>query len=286
MNVLEIRAARQFRHTDDLTGYQVPNNDPRSGDFDWDSVAIDLSGCESICPAATLWCAIYPMLVARLGRECSLTAPANSSVRSYLNRLGLFKTLEIAGVSVDRIGGTPNSQEVDFLLPLTPLTSFTQVEEISDEIDVKLSGSNLSSVNVYDDVNMAFCELANNAVEHPESPIGAYGFVQHSADGFICAVADGGIGIRSSLMKNRNHCENAKTDTQAIQYALQENISVHGHTRGLGLAQIVEFVLPGGRRLTICSGIGCLRYSDNEQPPVAEYATLFPGTLAYMDIPS
>ena len=69
----------------------------------------------------------------------------------------------------------------------------------------------------------------------------------------MCAVADGGIGIRASLLKNPDHAEKVQNDWQAIQYALEENISVRGNTRGLGLSHIVELVLPPNRELNVSS---------------------------------
>ena len=67
MATLEISAQRQFSHTGDLLEYQVPRNDPRRDDFDWESVRIDLSRCEFVRPAGVLWCTIYPLLVAEMG---------------------------------------------------------------------------------------------------------------------------------------------------------------------------------------------------------------------------
>ena len=67
MATLEISAQRQFSHTGDLLEYQVPNNDPRRDDFDWESVRIDLRRCTFVRPAGVLWCTIYPLVVAKRG---------------------------------------------------------------------------------------------------------------------------------------------------------------------------------------------------------------------------
>ena len=177
MAVLEIRAARQFRHTDDLTGYRVPNNDPRSGDFDWDSVHIDLSRCEFVRPAAALWSLVYPLLVAAKGVPCAVEVPSDNRISGYLNDLGLFDMLRTDGVEVNH-DRPINRNRLQLVLPLTRLDSITQVERLEEEILERLLPSNLSSVNVYFHVSQAFGELGNNSVEHPESSIGAYGFVQ------------------------------------------------------------------------------------------------------------
>ena len=290
MATLEISAQRQFSHTGDLSGYQVANNDPRRDDFDWESVRIDLSRCEFVRPAGVLWCTIYPLLVAARGIPCELLTPHNLGVTSYLNRLGLFETLQNAGVGVDSLG-MPNIGQGNLMLPLTRLDTVSQVEELAVAIDDNLRRSNLSSVNLYDHVNMAFAELANNAVEHADSSVDAYGYVQYydSSDGqsrFVCAIADGGIGIRASLLKNPNHERMVQSDWQAIEYALEENISAHGNTRGLGLSHIVEFVLPPDRALNINSGVGFLHTDGNTLQTTSRESNLFSGTSAFINIPT
>ena len=289
MATLEISAQPQFSHTGDLLEYQVPRNGPRRDDFDWESVRIDLSRCEFVRPAGVLWCTIYPLLVAQRGIPCELVAPNNVGVTSYLNRLGLFETLENARVEID-FPGMPNPQQGRLVLPLTRLSAISQVEELGEAIVEYLMQSNISSANVYDHINMVFAELANNAVEHADSSIGAYGYVQYYAfEGqprFVCTIADGGIGIRSSLQKNPDHVGKVQNDWQAIEYALQENISVHGDTRGLGLSHIVELVLPPNRELSISSGLAFGHRDGRAGILTPRSANLFPGTLASVNIPT
>ncbi len=289
MATLEISAQAQFNHTGDLLGYQVPINDPRRDDFPWDSVRIDLSRCTFVRPAGVLWCTVYPLLVAERGIPCEMVVPYDIGVTSYLNRLGMFETLLNAGIKVDNLG-MPTPQQGHLMLPLTRLTTMSQVEDLGEAIVENLMSSNVSSANVYEHVNMVFGELANNAVEHADSPIDAYGYVQHYAfEGhlrFVCAIADGGIGIRASLLKNPDHAGSVQSDWQAIEYALVENISVHGNTRGLGLAHIVELVLPPNRELNISSGSAFLHYDGRTKIPSPRSANLFPGTLASVNIPA
>ena len=288
MQSLKIVSPSNFNHAGDLLGYQVSNNDPRHNDFDWESVLVDLSRCDFIRPAAVIWCTVYSLLVAQRGIPCNLVAPLNAGVRSYLNRLGLFENLESAGIEIDNLGA-PNPEQGRLILPLTRLRTVSQVENLGDAVDDSLISSNLSSRNLYSDVNMVFGELGNNAVEHADSPIDAYGFVQYVASErqprFVCIIADGGIGIRASLQKNPDHEGHALTDQAAIEYATYENISVHGNTRGLGLAQIVEFVLPPNRELNITSGNGFL-HVDGELQRKPRYSNLFPGTSAFVNIPA
>ena len=288
MATLDIRVQGQFSHTGDLSGYRVSNNDPRHHDFDWKSVRIDLSRSGFVRPAAVLWCTIYSLLVVEKGIPCELIVPDRPKVTAYLNHLGMFDVLRGAGVRVDYFD-VSNMERRQLVLPLTRLRTISQVEDLGDAVMDSLSRSNLSSANLYDHVNMAFAELGNNAVEHAQSPIDAYGLIQfyhwNQRPRFVCAVADGGIGILASLQENPEHEEHALTDWDAIEYAIQENISVHGNTRGLGLAHIVEFLLPPNRELNITSGNGFLDV-DGKRQTTSRESNLFPGTSAFVNIPA
>ena len=287
MATLEISVTGPFNDTGDLSGYQVCNNDPRRPEFDWESVRIDLSRCEFVRPAGVLWCAVYSLLVAQLGIPCKLTVPSNAGVRAYFNRLGLFEVLESGGIEVDN-QGLPYPGQGHLILPLTRLNTVPQVEALENSIFDSLTQSKLSSSSLYDHVNWVFGELANNAVEHSDSTI-RYGYVQYydfeAHPRFICAVADGGIGIRASLRKNPDHKNKVPNDVCAIAYALEENVSTCGNTRGLGLAHIVELVLPPNRELNITSGNGFL-HVDGKWQTTSRWSNLFPGTSAFVNIPA
>ena len=90
------------------------------------------------------------------------------------------------------------------MLPLTRFDTESEVEELTNETYESLQRSGLGSANLYPLVSEVFAELAVNAVEHADSPIGAYGFVQfyefEVGRRFVCGIADGGIGIRRSLV--------------------------------------------------------------------------------------
>ena len=208
-------------------------------------------------------------------------------MRSYLNRLGLFEVLESGSIEVDNLG-LPNPDQGHLILPLTRLNTVPQVEELENSINDNLIQSKLSSANLYDHVNWVFGELANNAVEHSDSTI-RYGYVQYydfeAHPRFVCAIADGGIGIRESLRKNREHEGKVPNDVCAIKYALEENVSAFGNTRGLGLAHIVELVLPPDRELNITSGNGFL-HVDGKRQTTSRESNLFPGTSAFVNIPA
>ncbi len=289
MATLEISAQRQFSHTGDLLGYQVPNNDPRRDDFDWDSVRIDLRRCEFVRPAGVLWCTIYALLVAEKGIPCELVVPVQPSIVIYLNDLGLLSTLKDAGVDVD-YGAPPNLDRWQLVLPITQLGSISVVEELENAVIENSESRNLSSVNVHTDVAVAFAELANNAVEHSESSVSTFGLVQYyewDPPRFVCAVADGGVGIRASLQKNPEYARLALTDWDAIDYATLENVSgTQDSLRGMGLHHIVNDILPPDRELNINSGLGFLHADGGAGPTRTNRSNLFPGTSAFINVPT
>ena len=149
-----------------------------------------------------------------------------------------------------------------------------------------LDRSNLGSANLHAEVAETFGELANNAAYHSESEIGAFGmaqFYQREHQGrFICAVADGGIGIRESLTKNPAYKYTVHYDWTAIEYATQELVSGTGDAhRGIGLYEISNAMRHPGRELFIHSGIGLLHietgaYQENFAY-TANRTKLFPG---------
>ena len=171
MAPLEISAQRRFSHTGDLLGYQVPGNDPRRDDFDWDSVRIDLSSCEFVRPAGVLWCTIYPLLVAERGIPCEVVVPSQPSIATYINDLGLFSLLKDTVVDVD-YSAPPNIDRWQLVLPITQLASISNVEELENAVIENLEGRNLSSVNVHTDVAVAFAELGRTTLLSTRSPQG------------------------------------------------------------------------------------------------------------------
>ena len=153
-----------------------------------------------------------------------------------------------------------------------------------------LQESGLGAANIYPIVSETFAELAMNAVQHAESPIGAYGFVQfydsEFGPRFVCGVADGGIGIRRSLERDPALRDRVPYDWGAIEVALQERVTGTGeNTRGIGLYGVVQDMRQPGRQLIVHSGIGMLRISE-DMTSEASRTRLFPGTLAYASIPT
>lgn len=265
--------------------------DPRRPDFSEREVALDLRLCDFVQVPAALWCAILLLLAKNNGGECELLTPENAEARTYLKSMGLYQALQENGVRVDG-GGVAESRSRGVVLPLTRFDDEYQVGDMADKVLDTLQRSGLGAPNIYSVVSETFGELAMNAVQHSQSPIGAYGVIQfHKSESgeekFVCGVADAGIGIRHSLEQNPAHKGVVPYDWLAIKHALRERVSGTGDSyRGFGLFSVAEDTLNNpGQRLMIHSGIGSLEIAEDlESAPWR--TSLFPGTLAYVSIPA
>jgi len=165
------------------------------------------------------------------------------------------------------------------------------VEKIANEARDRLTTAGVGAANLYSVVAEVFAELAMNAVQHAHSEIGAVGLIQFyqsdAGERFVCAVADGGIGIRRSLESNEDLRGRATYDWTAIELALEEGISGTGSSRrGIGLFGVAEDMAMPGRQLIVHSGIGLLRTIGGTGSEATRSSVRFPGTLVSASIPT
>lgn len=283
---MRIAARPQFIHPGHLKGFALP--DPRGSRYDESNVEIDLRECEFIGPSAVLWCIVFSLLAKQRGSVCTLLVPENMGVCIYLKSLGVFRLLQEKGVEVDDLG-VPEHDAARLIIPLTEFETEYDVEQAANDADLSLMSSGLGAANIHYVVTNAFSEFALNAVQHSESKIGSFGYLQYyelgSGPRFICAVADGGIGIRRSLGRNPKLRPRVPYDWVAIEVAMQERVSgTQEPTRGMGLFGVAEEVRKAQRQLWIQSGIGALHIEEDLQSR-SRRTKLFPGTLAHASIP-
>jgi hypothetical protein len=285
IEVMVIESPQHFVHAGDLDP-RWASQDPRKLTSS-ESLDIDLRNCEFIQPAAVLWCAIYGLLAQR-SAACRLLVPENLGVAIYLKSIELFKILAANGVEVNDhgVGGRPAG-----ILPITSFSTESDVDKIANEARDRLTLAGLGAPNLYSLVAEVFAELGMNAVQHSQSEIGAVGLIQFyqsdSGERFVCAVADGGIGIRRALESNEALRSRAAYDWTSIELALEEGISGTGsNRRGIGLFGVAEDMAKPGRQLIIHSGIGLLGTVGGVGPGATRSAIRFPGTLVSASIPT
>jgi len=135
------------------------------------------------------------------------------------------------------VGGRPAAR---LILPITRFNTETEVDNLGNEARDRLTAAGVGAPNLYSVVAEVFVELAMNAVQHSQSEIGSVGLIQFyesdAGERFVCAIADGGIGIRRSLESNAALRSRATYDWTAIELALEEGISGTGSNgHGIGL---------------------------------------------------
>ena len=284
--MLVIEAPEVFRNSGDLRAKQS-NHDPRDPAFSHRRVVIDLSRCQSVAPAAAMWCLVYALLVRIRSDECGLRLPDAIEPTNYLRSTMLLSILSASGADVaDRGFDRPYDS-----LPILALTKFDsrhEVEEAANNASEVLARTGRVAANLIPVVGESFIELANNAVEHADSRIGSFDLIHlngfPSKPAIVCAVADGGIGIRQSLRQNRQFTERLPFDWVAADLAREEGVTGTGdNVRGFGLFGVAEDTLQTGRTLLIQSGRGIFHMTKDLRR--AGKSRLFPGTIVVASIP-
>lgn len=285
---MRITLPENFWHAGDLSHrFASASTDPRRSAFVEARVDIDMRECRFVRPPAILWSAVLPLLSLEQGSSCRLLVPENMGVCLYLQSVGLFSLLKEAGVEIDD-RGIAVRHDAQLILPLTRFRSEADVEALANSALEALGRAGVGSANLYPVVSEVFAELALNAVQHAESRIGALGLIQfyesQSGRRFVCTVADGGIGIRQSLVRNPNLADKVAYDWDAIELALEEGVTgTSSRTRGIGLYGVAEDMRKPGRQLIVHSGIGMLLMNDGVQNE-PQRTSLFPGTLVSASI--
>ena len=288
MTVLQIKPPQNFWHAGNLEARHA-SEDPRQVRYPVTELDIDLRDCNFIQPPAVLWCVVYALLANRQGATCRFLVPENFGTAIYMKSVGLFETLQEAGIEVDD-KGVPPRPDSKIALPISRFQNATDVDALANETLSRLSELGLGSASVRPLVSEVFAEIAMNAVQHADSPIDAYGLIQYYESGngnrFFCAVSDGGIGIRQSLERNPKLRHLVASDWTALDLASQERISgLSDETRGVGLSWISQEMLKPGGHLILHSGQGMLQIAEGTAGPGMR-TILFPGTLAFASIPT
>ncbi len=283
---LEIRAPKRFAHVGSLKAGEAAH-DPRSEDFSFDNVTIDLRECRHIDIPAILWCVVFLSLAVRRGANCQLRLSDDAAALDALTSSGARDILASVGV---QLRGCRSSSEPSILLPLCILQSFSDVERATDDIlDSLMDTPDSGPANLYPTIAETFAELANNGVEHSQSEIGTFGMVAltlgRKTGNFEIAVADGGVGISQALKASASiDKKRIWNDWSSIEYATGELVSGTGDPhRGIGLFGVIEESRLPGAILRLNSGRGVL-YINEQSQIRAIRNSLFPGTLAYISI--
>ena len=286
---MEIIAPRNFRNAREVPA-EFAGYDPRLSLAATERLVINLGGCAVVEPAAMLWCIVCSLLAKDLGRDCSLILPYAKAAAAPLMQARMPQLLSEAGVDVESSHpAIPGNGNAAILLPATRFHSLGDAAELTNWLEDALTSSGMGAANIHPIVCEMFSELANNAAEHSESRIGAYGFARfYSSSGdsrFLCAVADGGRGISLALQGNPALATPAN-EWSAIELAVQELVTgTAKRTRGIGLYSVFDEMHRPGRELMIHSGKGVLTVNADSEIHIVR-GGVFPGTLVSVAVPA
>ena len=285
---MEIIAPRNFRDAREVLA-EFAGYAPRLSLAATERLVINLGGCAVVEPAAMLWCIVCLLLAKDLALDCSLILPYDKGAASPLIQAGMPQMLLEGGVAVESIHPAIPGDAAAILLPITRFRSLGDAAELTNRLEDALTNSGMGSANVHPIVCEVFSELANNAAEHSASPIGAYGFARFLDSGrdrrFLCAVADGGVGI-SAALKGNPLLATPAAEWSAIELAVQELVSgTASRTRGIGLYSVFDEMPRPGRELMIHSGSGVLTVNADSEIHIVR-GGVFPGTLVSVAVPA
>ena len=169
------------------------------------------------------WISVHPAVLTlvvsmaiRAGKENVTFDTLTATSGSYLDRMGLFGfTAQSSPYSIHR------KEESGRFIPVTIIKNSTEQSKfIADMIPLLHL-----PVDKTDAIKYTVGELLRNVLEHSESPVGAIVAAQYykKSNTLRIGICDGGIGIKKSLQ--RFWSAQAKTDIEAIKWAMVPGIS-------------------------------------------------------------
>lgn len=262
--------------------------------LDGGPTVLDLRSVEFVEPAGLCGLAVLLEKLLESSEEVGL-ALSGRDVAAYLERMNFFRLFgERVRVNLDlspleeRRRRDPGT--------LQELVSFHTEEEIPAIIqrisDILENRGYLLRERVA--VCSVLSEVCSNATEHSASPCGAFAAVQayqHIVSGarrrgeeVLIAIADGGVGIRRTLLRNPALAEHVVTDNDALRHALEMGVSGTGEVgRGGGLTLVAQIATRSGGSLSLRSGTG--RVTVYESRRNSRNVPDFPGTFVRVSLP-
>ncbi len=103
----------------------------------------------------------------------------------------------------------------------------------------------------------ALGEMADNAIMHARSPVGALVGYQAIETTVVCSVADVGIGVLASLRENNSY-RNLTTHTDALRTAFRDGVTRNVTGGGFGFRSVFKALTAMRGALRFRSGQGCV----------------------------
>ena len=141
-----------------------------------------------------------------------------------------------------------------YALDPTPFRSMQEAQELTDQLELNLTGLNLGAANIRPETVEIFSELVNNAAEHGQSDEPAHlhvRFMPHRrGHAFDIVVADSGP-RHPHHPGTQPQPPRPESDVHALHLAVQELVSGTANpTRGIGLWMTLTEMRKPGRKMS------------------------------------
>lgn len=244
------------------------------------SLTVDLSRVRFVLPGGIVAVACLAKAASARGVDVMVKAPADLNVDRYVSRMGLGEVLSDCGLHAPFTVVTHHDR-ADVLVGCQ-WADEEGIAGLANMVNDRLWEANVPE-RTTDLIVSAVFEVADNVLAHSES-----------GGGFICAqtyqpstrferielaVGDIGRGVKASLQQRYNPAD----DQDALELAIQNNVSGLNPNRGIGLHNVARDIPRAGGRLTIRSGSAYLHVHPGG--PYYGSCGRIPGTLVEMRVP-
>lgn len=238
----------------------------------------DLSWVTWIDPYGLVGLACMLEEISRRGYNVAIDLPQSDAVQKYIARMDIDAVFSKLDTTLDQpLPTIEGPEEPEYVLELRRFTNMSSGEDLANIIFDRLFGS--TRTEIVEALFEAAVELAMNAAEHSQSPIGGYmsAFTHRrgqSDEFLVLAVGDLGIGIRRSL----GRAVRVRDDFEAVEKAVERHISGTGSPgRGQGLPEVVSYIGRLGGWTVVRSGTA--RRQLGPHFPETRTVVRFPGTF-------
>ncbi|UDF20129.1 hypothetical protein [Rhodococcus qingshengii] len=245
-------------------------------DDESEELSIDLSAAEFIDTLGLVAVAVAAEDARSYGRTVNLRLPTALTTRNWLSRMHLRAGMESIGVPCP-LSAVNESPLGDRLLELHRFDS-SSPDELAEKVYAILSGDDPEEAG---ELYTSVAEAAANVCDHSGAE-GGWAALRQVGTGLVrtveFAVADSGVGLRSSLSR-ANGVDN---DVHAMHLAVTKGVSGTGlRHRGLGLADIAASATGRQGLLRLFSGRAEAKTKPNGDLHARESQVRYPGTLLY-----
>ncbi len=217
-------------------------------------LTLDLSDVRFVTPSLLVAAAaIASAHRVRHGVPPQFVPPGLGDPRIYASRMSLGEVLSGLGVKSTGLRQRPQHERDLQLCELRQFESSGEAEQLVNLVQLRCQAASLA-FEVEDALTQMVWEMTANCLEHSRVGHGFFAAQLHSEprDALHFAVADGGIGIRSSLIGTDYECD---SDEAAVMVASRRRVtSVRGTERGVGLPNLLNLATGIDGEVTIRSG--------------------------------